>query len=318
MKKLPEYQFSKTTEASLVEVNKYLNHKGYAIETVRLYSNYIGLYMEWLDENTLEAELVNYEQIKTFIFQLKKDRSIKYINRLLIAVNHYYEFLGGLQNPVKGLRMKGERRNLQHYFIEFEELERLYQDYEGESHRRKRNKIILGILIYQGITNRELHRLTIDNVDLKSGTIYIKGSRNSNNRKLKLNVHQILDLQEYLLVTRKEMLHSISNGELVGKARRKVAEIDPKIEQQLFFSESGSSKLKNSLTHLFKDVKKMNRPVTSAKVIRNVVLSYWLRNYDVRMVQYMAGHKFVSSTERYDAVNVGELEKELWNYHPLR
>ncbi len=35
-------------------------------------------------------------------------------------------------------------------------------------------------------------------------------------------------------------------------------------------------------------------------------------------VQYMAGHKYVSSTERYRTDNPEDLQKELEKYHPLK
>ena len=38
----------------------------------------------------------------------------------------------------------------------------------------------------------------------------------------------------------------------------------------------------------------------------------------VREVQYMAGHKYVSSTERYRTDNLEDLQKELEKYHPLK
>ena len=318
MSRQKEYDFSTTTKLEIEQVEKYLKARRYTPETIRHYSNYIGLYIEWLADEILEAELVNYEQIKTFIFQLKKERSIKYINRVLIAMNHYYEFLGGMHNPVKGLRIRGERRNLQHYFIEYEELEQLYQVYDGKDDRTKRNKVMLGVLIYQGITNRELHRLEVKDIELKAGKIYINGSRNTNNRTLSLAMEQMLDLQEYLLIVRPSMLRSINNGDYKQKAGRKTAEIDSKIERQLFFSESGSCQLKNSLKHLFVGVEKLHTKVSSAKVIRSVVIGNWLRLHDVRRVQYMVGHKYVSSTEKYDLVNIEELEKGLENYHPMR
>ena len=40
--------------------------------------------------------------------------------------------------------------------------------------------------------------------------------------------------------------------------------------------------------------------------LRSSVLE-WLKEKDVRIVQYMAGHKRVSSTERYQAINLEDL-----------
>jgi integrase/recombinase XerD len=51
--------------------------------------------------------------------------------------------------------------------------------------------------------------------------------------------------------------------------------------------------------------------------IRASVITNWLKHYNLREVQYMAGHKYVSSTERYRTDNLEDLQKELEKYHPL-
>ena len=52
--------------------------------------------------------------------------------------------------------------------------------------------------------------------------------------------------------------------------------------------------------------------------IRASVITNWLQHYNLREVQYMAGHKYVSSTERYRTDNLENLQKELEKYHPLK
>jgi len=70
--------------------------------------------------------------------------------------------------------------------------------------------------------------------------------------------------------------------------------------------------------HLFRSVKKLNPKISSGKIIRSTVVAEWLKNYDIRIVQYMAGHRWVSSTERYNVANLEELKESLRKYHPLR
>jgi hypothetical protein len=43
----------------------------------------------------------------------------------------------------------------------------------------------------------------------------------------------------------------------------------------------------------------------------------WLKTYNLRQVQYIAGHKYVSSTERYQANNLENLQNKLEKFHPL-
>ena len=99
---------------------------------------------------------------------------------------------------------------------------------------------------------------------------------------------------------------------------RKPLKINLLIYDKLFFSESGSIHIKTSLHHLFKAVKMINRKITSGKIIRNTIIVEWLKTKDVRTVQYMAGHRYVSSTERYDVGNLKELKEQMKKYHPLK
>ena len=76
--------------------------------------------------------------------------------------------------------------------------------------------------------------------------------------------------------------------------------------------------MKNSLWHMFRAIKKRNPQIRSAKVIRSTVIANWLKTSDIRVVQYMCGHKWVSSTERYNALNLEGLKEQVRKYHPLK
>ena len=61
-----------------------------------------------------------------------------------------------------------------------------------------KHKVVISLLIYQGLTSAEIIRLTVDDVDLERGEVYIKGSRKLNERTLKLKQNQILLFYKYL------------------------------------------------------------------------------------------------------------------------
>jgi integrase/recombinase XerD len=68
---------------------------------------------------------------------------------------------------------------------------------------------------------------------------------------------------------------------------------------------------------MFRAIKKDNPEILHPKQIRASVITYWLKNHNLRQVQYMAGHKYVSSTERYQLNNLFKLQGEVNKYHPL-
>ena len=303
MTKNKSYQFDPTVKKELEVLVIYLQKKKYSTATIQQYYNYCGLFIEKILALKTSPELVTYPLLRDFIFQLKEEMSIKQVNRVLTGIHHYYQALDLGINPAGNLRLRGEKRQLPYHFIDHAELEEVYDRYPALDDRTKRNRVILGLLIYQAITTRELHRLEEKHIYLKEGQIYIQGSRSSHLRTLDLDARHLLDLQEYILVVRPRMLEAINSGKYLEKSGRKPTKPDPKIEQQLFFSEGGSANIKTSLHHMFKVIKKINSKVTSGQVIRKAVIGHWLKKYDVRIVQYMAGHKYVSSTERYDLFN---------------
>jgi len=151
-------------------------------------------------------------------------------------------------------------------------------------------------------------------VKLKQGKIRIPGTRKSGSRELELKPFQILEMQEYLVKVRPKILEQLR----VPKPARKPAEINRKrLQEQLFISINGSENIKNSLLHMFKGLQRENPQVKSPKQIRASVITWWLKNYNVRQVQYMAGHKYVSSTERYQLNNLDKLQEGINKYHPL-
>jgi integrase/recombinase XerD len=58
--------------------------------------------------------------------------------------------------------------------------------------------------------------------------------------------------------------------------------------------------------------------VKQASQIRASVIAEWTKRHDVRIVQYMCGHKYVSATERYQSSHLDELQEQLKKFHPLR
>jgi integrase/recombinase XerD len=64
-------------------------------------------------------------------------------------------------------------------------------------------------------------------------------------------------------------------------------------------------------------LRKINSRIKNFDQIRASVITAWLKQYDLRKVQYLSGHKYVSSTESYKANVIDELEDDITKFHPL-
>ena len=75
--------------------------------------------------------------------------------------------------------------------------------------------------------------------------------------------------------------------------------------------------ISNRMRRVTRQLQKLNPKVINANQIRNSVITLWLQRYHLRQVQYMAGHKYVSNTQRYQILNADDWQSELQKYHPM-
>jgi integrase/recombinase XerD len=319
MSKKEEYIFTGEVRNQVESFKEHLKKHHIDKNTLRQKTNYAGYFLKWLESEHLQATDTRYNDLLNFVDYCKLEGISKtHANRVIASVRDYYKFLKieqpNITNPAANLYLKGTRYKVISGIIDYKELETLYQTYKTETLREKRNKIILGLFIYQAINTEELSKLEPSHIKLKEGKIYIPGNRRRNSRTLELKSFQVMELHEYLTEIRPKILEEVAKP----KPCRKPDRINKtRIKDQLFVSINGSEHIKNSLLHLFRDVQKINPNIINAVQIRQSVITYWLKNHNLRQVQYMAGHKYVSSTERYQTNNLDNLQNRLDEHHPL-
>ena len=262
----------------------------------------------WSKQYGTTIETIDYKTFLQYLESLnKKGIRKKTIQCYITSLNHYFKYLQEenyrTENPIENLKIKGIPKTIVKNTLDFEELENLYYQTETEnaSDIKKRNKIILGLLIYQGLKTENIYNLTINNIKLQKGQIEILGTRKSNGRTLNLVAWQLMDLLEYQNQIRPKIIHKSNLN-----------------TEQFFLSEKGKLTLKNSLKSLHDELKTYNRNYQSFDQIRNSVIVNWLGQYNLRKVQYMAGHRYISSTERYKQDNLESLHEMIHSFHPIK
>jgi len=68
----------------------------------------------------------------------------------------------------------------------------------------------------------------------------------------------------------------------------------------------------NSLNNLF-----CSAAVSSFRETSEGIIRHWLKQFNLRQVQYFAGHRFVSSTEAYLVNNTEDLQKDIDEFYPF-
>src|SRR5690554_6033242 len=175
-----------------MKLKDYLAKKGLQPTTVKCYENYLKRhYFPYFEKKDMALEKVNYTDLLGYINDLQeKDFSVNYINHILSAVRHYYNYLKTTKevtkNPAAELFIKGAVRRIPHDLFSTEKLEEIYTEFNQNGIAGKRNKILLGLIIYQGLNTTELSLLEPIHLRLREGKIDIPGTNQKNRRTLKL------------------------------------------------------------------------------------------------------------------------------------
>lgn len=303
---------------------EYLTIKDYSSKSITSIMIAVNYFIAWCEqENINEITEVTHNDVMAYVqYQNIRGVSKKTVAHYVMHTEKYFTFLQSenevADNPCSNIKIKGIKRKVLHDILKPEELEKLYEDYATETTiektevmkvpppqhlqtlARKRNKIMLGLIVYQAVRSEEILQMKLSDVKLREGKIFIAGARRSNERTLKLESHQLYDILDYINDTRKQILY-----------HNKIT------TQDLFMSINGSIHFKNALALLVKQLQRINSKVKSIDQLRTSVIVHWLQHYNLRKVQIIAGHRYVSSTESYKANNIEELKEDIKNYHPF-
>jgi integrase/recombinase XerD len=183
--------------------NEYLSAKQFSESTIRIYDNGTKEFLEWITKHHYQTENIRYVDLMQYIkHSQKKGKSKLNIQHQLLAIRHYFNYLvkaGKVKsNPAQGIYIKGIARRLPHDLADYEDLIKLYESYPINDTRDQRNKVILGLLIFQALTIEELETLEPEHINLREGKIKIIGTDRTNERVLKLEAAQVFELQEYV------------------------------------------------------------------------------------------------------------------------
>jgi site-specific recombinase XerD len=291
----------------------YLKSKGFTRKSIASRMMIFSQFRKWLEMENMEADQITYNDLLLFMKHCqRRGRKQKTIQHYMVVVRHFYDHL--LQeeliadNPASDIEVRGAKRKMLYHILETHELHALYNQYNDNTLTGKRNKVMLGLLVYQGLQTGELAQLETNHILLREGKVDVPGGVRRNGRVMQMEAHQVMDMYDYVLQVRPEILQ-------MNPKRKSQSKIET---NQLFIGEGGNCySFSNLMTQLMRNVKKLNPMVKNAQQIRASVITKWLKNHNLREVQYLAGHRYISSTEGYLQNDMEELIEEINQYHPL-
>ena len=292
----------------MMTLEQYLRSR-YAAATVEVYRFEIERYLQRAGGEAA-ARTAGYAELVAELTYLRgRYASPATVHRILAAIKCYYRYLleTGQRADHPGSRLQLRDRPAPgtvqtQDLLSAAELARLLQPRpERYPMLAGRNRVIVGLLVHQALTAREIGRLRVGDVDLSAATVWVRTGNRSRGRGLALVAGQVMQLHDYLTNGRPRLLGKSATDHLILTGRGTPER------------GGGVQYLVETLRDLVPD-KRVN-PLT----IRQSVLALKLREgTDLRKVQVFAGHRTISSTERYRETDLEELQRAVERFHPLR
>jgi integrase/recombinase XerD len=290
-------------EKEMQGFSRYLGGKGFTLNSIRLYLSGVEMFMR----NNRKAEQCTYKQVLDYFEELAlRQVSIAMRQNMLMQIKKYFDYLletGRREDhPCPMLNIAGRKNKgvIHTDLFTSAELD-LLLDIEAMAPRFKlKNQAMASLLIYQGAMPGEIARMKVSDIDLDAGTVFITGGRVLTSRKLELRPNQYRIMDKYLSEAREQIrMHDMEHL---------IINFHGKPMQVYDF---------NYFTGLCKALFP-GRNLTT-KTIRDSVISNWLNENKIPLdqVQLMAGHRWISCTQRYEETSIEEQREMLRKFHPL-
>lgn len=288
-----------------MELQTYL-HERFAKRTAHGYQLMIENYCN-LVQNAGQAK---YKDVLNYLEKERsKGRKANTLLTYVAAIKVYYDWLKKTgkrkDHPCKHMRLKDRidvRIHVQDLFSSTELDLLMDQPTRGIKKLPRtglRDKLILSLLVYQGLTTKNIIGIELKDLDLEQATIYIKSETTLNERTLELHPKQIMLINKYL--TEERTVLNRGNSTKFILTRRYQAERG-----------CGVHDVVKVHKHLFKD-----KTLTPLAIRQSVIANLLRAGKDIRAVQVFAGHKSPMTTERYQQTGIEELTAAVLKFHPL-
>jgi site-specific recombinase XerD len=291
-----------------MKINEYLENK-YSKSTLK--SNLYNI-KKFTDYYGKRSEKANYTQVLEYIAYLRKnyDLSPKTLRHRLYAVKIYFNYLLEIgkrkDHPCSELFLKDkiDRTIAVDNLYSSETLENFFKSYQikKKKHLLNRNKIIISLLIYQGLTVKEIVELQLQSINLNTCKIHIKSGYRQQERTLLLQAKQVLLFYNYLEKDRYKLLkYNLKNI----------------TEETFILGQYGEQINPHSISRIINQNRNKSEKIKPIKIRQSVIANLLKKENDTRLVQVFSGHKRASTTIAYKQTELEQLQNAINQYHPI-
>jgi integrase/recombinase XerC len=279
--------------------------RNYSKYTIELYQHDISDFFLFMAEQAIdEIERVQYFDARLYLTKLyDKKLARKTVAKNISVLRSFFKFLLRekyvKENPFALVTIPKVEKRLPQFFYE-DELQLLFSSCENETPLGQRNIALLEILYGTGIRVSECCQISLKDVDFYLSTILVRG-KGQKERYVPFGSFTKDSLEKY-----------INNG------RNKLLKGKETVET-LFLNHRGGSLTTRGVREVLNGMigkSALNVSIHPHK-LRHSFATHLLNNgADLRSVQELLGHAFLSSTQIYTHVTNEHLRKTYMAHHP--
>ncbi|MBW3521816.1 site-specific integrase [Chryseobacterium sp. NKUCC03_KSP] len=290
------------------DLETYLQEK-YSKKSYKAHVYMINKYLDYIGR---KAKIAAYKDILQYIAHLRKNENFnpesvkRYLSEVKIYYNYLLETSQRNDHPCRELYLK-DKINKQ------VKVDRLYseetlENYLGKTRQdpdgklKKRNEVIVSLLVYQALTVAEICNLNIEDINLEKAEIYIKSEHRKKARTLQLKASQILLFYNYLREDYPNLTKHL-------KAEKPTKLITGKLKEEV---------KPNALNRIINEKRKPEERLQPIKIRQSVIANLLRKENDTRIVQVFAGHKRASTTVQYKQTELEILKNAINQFHPMK
>lgn len=289
-----------------LEITKFVEHlrlRNYSRFTLFSYASSLRKFLAFREGKPMAR--ASREQIQAFLDSLG-GYAAQSRNNIQKALAAYYRMLQAqgrvLSSPMAGMRYPRLRQPSKRPTLTVEEMERLLAAPDTGEPRGVRNRAMLELLYTSAIRRTELASLTVYDVDLGEGFVWIRKGKGAKDRKVPISKSAAAWVRRYLDVARPHLGRMQSSPALfLGPYGRRIGVWD--IATTIHACAKAAGIKTNVTPHVF-------RHTCATEMLRG--------GAPIRYVQEMLGHSRPSTTQVYTRVLPGMLAAMIEKCHPSR
>lgn len=297
---------SENVNVSLNLFIEYLQiEKNYSQYTIEHYQHDISEFFMFMSEQAIsDLTKVEYQDVRIYLTNLfERKMSRKSVARKISSLRSFFKFLLReeivAENPFALVSIPKAQKKLPEFFYE-EEMKQLFDACESSTPLGQRNKALLELLYATGIRVSECSQIRLKDLDMHLSTVLVRG-KGSKERYVPFGSFAQDAIDTYINHGRKELL---ANGNM---------------QENLFLNARGGPLTARGIRTILDRI--IEKSSLTGKIhphmLRHTFATHLMANgADMRTVQELLGHAFLSSTQVYTHVTNEYLKKTYMAHHP--